>query len=92
MPRLAAGGSVGGSTKAIKAKKMEPQHGSLPTPKSWGARDGAVAQPAVHLHEAGDHPSPPNAGGRSGKERRLHGHSVEVGNDGRLKDEAGRHG
>jgi hypothetical protein len=36
---LAAGGSVGGGTKAIKAKEMEPQHGSLPTPKSWG-REG----------------------------------------------------
>jgi hypothetical protein len=23
-----------------------------------GARDGAVAQPAVHLHKAGEHPSP----------------------------------
>jgi hypothetical protein len=23
-----------------------------------GARDGAAAQPAVHLHEAGEHPSP----------------------------------
>jgi hypothetical protein len=33
---------------------------------------------------------PPNAGGRSGKERRLHGHPAEVGDDGRLKDEAGR--
>jgi hypothetical protein len=32
---------------------------------------------------------PPNAGGRSGKERRLRGHPVEVGDDGRLKDEAG---
>jgi hypothetical protein len=31
-PRLAARGSVGGGTKA---KEMEPQHGSLPTPKSW---------------------------------------------------------
>jgi hypothetical protein len=35
-PRLAARGSIGCGTKAIKAKKMEPQHGSLPTPKSWG--------------------------------------------------------
>jgi hypothetical protein len=39
MPRLVAGGSVRGGTKAIKAKEMEPQHGSLPTPKSWG-REG----------------------------------------------------
>jgi hypothetical protein len=23
-----------------------------------GTRDGAAAQPAVHLHEAGEHPSP----------------------------------
>ena len=37
-PRLVVGGSVGGGAKAIKAKEMEPQHGSLPTPKSWGAR------------------------------------------------------
>jgi hypothetical protein len=36
--RLAAGGDVGGGTDAIKAKEMEPQHGSLPTPKSWGVR------------------------------------------------------
>jgi hypothetical protein len=35
---------------------------------------------------------PPNAGGRSGMERHLHGHPAEVGDDGRLKDEAGRHG
>jgi hypothetical protein len=38
MPRLAAGVSVGGGTKAIKAKEMEPQHGSLPTPKELEAR------------------------------------------------------
>jgi hypothetical protein len=57
MLRLAAGGGVGGGTEAIKAKEMEPQHDLLPTTKSWGVRDGAVAQPAVHLHEAGDHPS-----------------------------------
>jgi hypothetical protein len=37
-PHLAAGGSVGGGTKTIKAKEMEPQHDSLPTPKNWGAR------------------------------------------------------
>jgi hypothetical protein len=55
---LTAGGNVGGSTESIKAKEMEPQHGSLPTPRSWGMRDGAAAQPAVHLHEAGKHPSP----------------------------------
>jgi hypothetical protein len=35
---------------------------------------------------------PPNAGGRSRKERRLHGHPAEVGDDGRLKDEAKCHG
>jgi hypothetical protein len=63
-------------------------------PKELGAaRDRTMAQPAVHLHEAGNHPSPPpNAGGRSGKECRLHGHPEEVDNDGRLKDEPGRHG
>jgi hypothetical protein len=59
MPRLEAGGSVGGGAKAIKAKEMEPQHDSLPTPKELGGVwDGAVAQPAVHLHEASYHPSP----------------------------------
>jgi hypothetical protein len=42
-PRLAAEGSVGGGTKTIKAKEMELQHDSLPTPKSWGAWDGVVA-------------------------------------------------
>jgi hypothetical protein len=38
MLRLAAGGGVGGGTEAIKAKEMEPQHDSLPTPKELGAR------------------------------------------------------
>jgi hypothetical protein len=57
--RLTAGGDVGGGTEAIKAKEMEPQHGSLPTRRSWGcARDGAAAHPVVHLHEAAEHPSP----------------------------------
>jgi hypothetical protein len=37
-PRSAAGGSVEGGTKAIKAKEMEPQHDLLPTPRYWGAR------------------------------------------------------
>jgi hypothetical protein len=36
-PCLAEGSGIGGDSKAIKAKEMEPQHGSLPTPKSWGA-------------------------------------------------------
>jgi hypothetical protein len=27
--------TVGGSTEAIKAKEMEPQLGSLPTPWNW---------------------------------------------------------
>jgi hypothetical protein len=36
--RLAAGDSIGCGTKTIKAKEMEPQHGSLPTLKNWGAR------------------------------------------------------
>jgi hypothetical protein len=57
-PRLAAGGSVEGGTKAIKAKEMEPQHARFPPHRVGGPRDGVVAQPAVHLHEAGDHPSP----------------------------------
>jgi hypothetical protein len=52
-PRFAAGGSIGGGTKAIKAKEMEPQHDSLPAPKELGAaRDRTVAQPCgcAHLH------------------------------------------
>jgi hypothetical protein len=57
-PRSAAGDSVEGGTKAIKAKEMEPQHGSLPTPRYWGVWNGAVAQPAAHLYEAGNHPYP----------------------------------
>jgi hypothetical protein len=57
--RSAAGGSVGGGTEAIKAKEMEPQHDSLPTPKELGGtRDGVAAQPAVHRHEASKHRSP----------------------------------
>jgi hypothetical protein len=27
--------TIGGGTEAIKAKEMEPQLGSLPTPRSW---------------------------------------------------------
>jgi hypothetical protein len=27
--------TIGSGTEAIKAKEMEPQHGSLPTPESW---------------------------------------------------------
>jgi hypothetical protein len=34
-PRSTMGRCVGGGTKA---KEIDPQHGSLPTPKSWGAR------------------------------------------------------
>jgi hypothetical protein len=30
--------AVGGGTEALKANEMEPQHGSLPTPKELGAR------------------------------------------------------
>jgi hypothetical protein len=37
-PRSAAGDSIRGGTKAIKSKEMEPQHGSLPTPRYWGVR------------------------------------------------------
>jgi hypothetical protein len=50
--------TIGGGTEAIKAKEMEPQHVSLPTQRVGGARDGAVAQSVVHLHKAGEHPSP----------------------------------
>jgi hypothetical protein len=69
---------------------MEPQHGSLPTPKGWGhegwSRGSAHCPPSRGWGTS----FPPNAGGRSGKERRLRGQPAEVGDDGRLKDEAGR--
>jgi hypothetical protein len=59
-PRLMAAGGAGGGTKAIQAK--EPDTRQLTAPAASRPR---VAE--VHLlRKAGEHPSPPNAGGRSG--------------------------
>jgi hypothetical protein len=59
-PHLAAGGSIGGGTKAIRAK--EPDTRQLTAPAAGRPR---VAEVRL-LHKAGEHPSSPNAGGRSG--------------------------
>jgi hypothetical protein len=59
-PVQAAGGSTGGSTKATQAE--EPG-----TRQLTGASDGRPLVPGVRLlRKAGERPSPPNAGGRSG--------------------------
>jgi hypothetical protein len=58
-PRSAAGGSVGGGAKAIQAK--EPDTRQLTTPAAGRPRIAEVRL----LRKAGEHPSPPNAGGRS---------------------------
>jgi hypothetical protein len=68
---------------------MELQHGSLPTPKSWEARGIEPQLSPLSTFTRLVNILPPNAGGRSGKECRHHGHPVEVGDDGRPKDEAG---
>jgi hypothetical protein len=41
-----------------KPKRWSRSTARFPPQRVGGARDGPVAQPAVHLHEAGDHPSP----------------------------------
>jgi hypothetical protein len=67
MPRSAAGGSVGGGAKAIQAK--EPDTRQLTAP--------AAGRPCVAkvrlLCKAGEHPSPPNARGRSGSPSHAEG-------------------
>jgi hypothetical protein len=67
MPRSAAGGSVGGGAKAIQAK--EPDTRQLTAPAAGRPR---VAEVRL-LHKAGEHPSPPNAGGRSGSPAHAEG-------------------
>jgi hypothetical protein len=44
--------------KPSKPKKWSHSTARFPPQRVGGTRDGPVAQPAVHLHEAGDHPSP----------------------------------
>jgi hypothetical protein len=66
-PRSAAGGSVGGGTKAIQAK--EPDTRQLTTPTADRLR---VAEVRL-LRKAGEHPSPPNARGRSGSPAHAEG-------------------
>jgi hypothetical protein len=66
-PRSAAGGSVGGSAKAIQAK--EPDTRQLTAPAAGRPR---VAEVRL-LRKAGEHPSPPNAGGRSGSPAHAEG-------------------
>jgi hypothetical protein len=66
-PQSAAGGSVGGGTKAIQAK--EPDMRQL---TALAAGQPRVAK--VHfLRKAGEHPSPPNVGGRSGSPSHAEG-------------------
>jgi hypothetical protein len=67
MPRSAAGGSVGGGTKAIQAK--EPDMWQLTAPAAGWPR---VAEVCL-LRKAGEHPSPPNASGRSGSPAHAEG-------------------
>jgi hypothetical protein len=59
-PRSAAGGSIGGGAKSIQAK--EPDTRQLTAPAAGRPR---VAEVRL-LRKAGEHPSPSNAGGRSG--------------------------
>jgi hypothetical protein len=66
-PHLAVGGSVGGGTKAIRA--MEPDMRQLTAPAAGRPR---VAEVRL-LRKAGEHPSPPNAGGRSGSPAHAEG-------------------
>jgi hypothetical protein len=66
-PRPVAGGSVGGGAKAIQAK--EPGTRQLTAPAAGRPR---VAEVRL-LRKAGEHPSPPNAGGRSGSPAHAEG-------------------
>jgi hypothetical protein len=59
-PRLAAAGGTGSGAKAIQAK--EPDTRQLTAPAAGRPR---VAEVRL-LRKAGEHPSPPNVGGRSG--------------------------
>jgi hypothetical protein len=66
-PRSAVGGSVGGGAKAIQAK--EPDTRQLTAPAAGRPRVFKVRL----LRKAGEHPSPPNAGGRSGSPAHVEG-------------------
>jgi hypothetical protein len=66
-PRSATGGSVGGGAKAIQAK--EPHTRQLTAPAAGRPR---VAEVRL-LRKAGEHPSPSNAGGRSGSPAHVEG-------------------
>jgi hypothetical protein len=44
--------------KPSKPKRWSRNTARFPPQRVGGARDGAVAQPAVHLHKAGEHPFP----------------------------------
>jgi hypothetical protein len=66
-PRSAARGSVGGGAKAIQAK--EPDTPQLTAPAAGRPRVAKVRL----LRKAGEHPSPPNAGGRSGSPAHAEG-------------------
>jgi hypothetical protein len=67
VPRLAAGGGAGGGAKAIQAK--DPDTRKLTAPAAGRPR---VAEVRL-LRKAGEHPSPPNAGGRSGSPAHAEG-------------------
>jgi hypothetical protein len=66
-PRLAAAGGTGGGAKAIQAK--EPDTRQLTAPAAGRPR---VAEVRL-LRKAGEHPSPPNVGGRSGSPAHAEG-------------------
>jgi hypothetical protein len=66
-PRLVAGGGAGSGAKAIQAK--EPDTRQLTAPTAGRPR---VAEVRL-LRKASEHPSPPNAGGRSGSPAHAEG-------------------
>jgi hypothetical protein len=66
-PWSAAGGSVGGGAKAIQAKETDTLQLTAPA-----ASRPRVAEVRL-LRKAGEHPSPPNAGGRSGSPAHAEG-------------------
>jgi hypothetical protein len=66
-PRSAVGGSVGGGAKAIQAKEPDTRQLIAPAPDR-----PRVAEVRL-LRKAGEYPSPPNAGGRSGSPAHAEG-------------------
>jgi hypothetical protein len=66
-PRLAAAGGTRGGTKAIQAKELDTRQLTAPA-----AGRPCVAEVRL-LCKAGEHPSPPNAGGRSGSPAHAEG-------------------